>query len=55
MLPVSEFTTEQLKDLQPNEEKAEILAMVVQVFDPRFFSVCNPAEEIAKLEKSGGA
>jgi ssDNA-binding replication factor A large subunit len=34
------FQRKSIKDLQSGEEGAEILGTVVQVFDPRFFSVC---------------
>ena len=35
------FQRKTIQELQPNEDGAEILGTIVQVFDPRFFNVCS--------------
>ena len=48
----SSVERKQIKDLK-EDERAEILATVVQVFDPRFFEVCPDCG--SRLKEEGGA
>ncbi len=47
------FERKTIGALQPNEENVELLGTIVQVFDPRFFSVC-PTCAKKVLEAEGG-
>lgn len=39
--PRAPFERKSIAQLQPGEEGVEVLATIVQVFDPRFFSICS--------------
>ncbi len=47
------FERKSIAQLQPGEEGVEVMATIVQVFDPRFFSVCSQCGKKV-MEAEGG-
>lgn len=47
------FERKSIAELQPGEEGVEVLVTIVQVFDPRFFSICSQCGKKATESGSG--
>lgn len=47
------FERKSIAQLQPGEEGVEVMATIVQVFDPRFFSICSQCGKKATESGSG--
>ena len=47
------FERKSIAQLQPGEEGVEVMATIVQIFDPRFFSVCSQCGKKATESGSG--